>query len=117
MTGGGDIAGRDHDEAAAAAGTGRWRAEVGPLKHDREGRAALARPEVADIHVHLPAAADRLPRNLPFIVVVRRKREARRVKNRSSLGADQDPRGPAGGKFEPESEPGDFVLGLASWVA
>ncbi len=39
------------------------------------------------------------------------------MENRSSLSADQDPGGPAGGKFEPESEPGDFVLRLASWVA
>ncbi len=117
VTGGGDVAARDRDEAAAAAGTRRRRPEVGALKRDRDGRAALARPEVADIHVHLPAAADRLPRDLPFIVVVRRKREARRVQNRSSPGADQDPGGPAGGKFEPESEPGDFVLRLASWLA
>jgi hypothetical protein len=109
MAGSGDVAARDGNEAAAAARAGRWRSEIGPVEHDRELGAHLAGSEVAHVHVHLSGAADRLSGDLARIVIVRRKREARGVENRSTLSPDQDPSAPAQREVEDKAEAVDAV--------
>src|SRR5436309_6656774 len=109
MTGGGDVAARDGDGAAAAARSGRRRSKVGAVERNRQRGSSPAGPEISHVHVHL-ATADRLPRDLAVVVVVRRQRETRGVQDWSSLSSDQDPRLPPARKLKREAETCDVTL-------
>lgn len=102
VSGSGDVATGDGDEAAAASGPRRWGSKIGAVELDRQGGALLAHPEVTHVDEHLSSAANSLPRDLAHIVVVRRKREGGGVEDRSALCTDQDPGTPAAWKFERE---------------